>query len=87
LGFSDILTNAGTSSTTGILALVSSSNSSTESKLNADISREESLISVESKSLTTELNSANEILQEIPSQLNEINELYSAVTGYNKTSS
>jgi flagellar hook-associated protein 2 len=55
--------------------------------LNANISREESLISAESKSLTTELNSANEILQAIPSELNQINELYSAITGYSKTSS
>jgi len=61
-----MLTHAGTSSTTGILALASSSNSSIESTLNADVSREELLISAQSKSLTTELNSANEILQELP---------------------
>jgi flagellar hook-associated protein 2 len=85
--FHSTLTNAGTSSTKGILKLASSSNSSIESMLNANISREESLISAESKSLTTELNSANEILQAIPSELNQINELYSAITGYSKTSS
>jgi len=87
LSFSDMLTHAGTSSTTGILALASSSNSSIESTLNADISREELLISAQSKSLTTELNSANETLQEIPSELNQVNELYSAITGYNQSSS
>jgi flagellar hook-associated protein 2 len=32
--------------------------------------------------LTLELTSADEILQAIPSNLNNINELYSAITGY-----
>jgi flagellar hook-associated protein 2 len=83
--FANVLTNSGTSSPTGILALASSSNSSIESTLNADISKEQSMISVQQSSLTTELNSANEILQELPSQLQGINELYSAVTGYGNT--
>ena len=82
--FSNMLTNSGTSSSTGILSLAKSSNSSIESTLNADISREESLISSESSSLTTELNNANETLQELPTELSEINELYSAITGYNQ---
>ena len=34
--------------------------------------------------MTAELNSANEIMQELPSQLNGMNELYSAITGYNQ---
>jgi flagellar hook-associated protein 2 len=84
--FSTMLTNAGTSSSTGILKLAASSNSSIESTLNADVSREETLISAESKSLTSVLNSANEILQEIPMQISEVNELYSAITGYNQSS-
>jgi flagellar hook-associated protein 2 len=33
-------------------------------------------------SLTTELNQANEIMQQLPSQLQGVNELYSAITGY-----
>ncbi|MGA2085324.1 MAG: flagellar filament capping protein FliD [Terracidiphilus sp.] len=82
--FSAMLTNAGTSSPTGILALASRSNSNIESTLNADITKENIQISTEQVSLTKELNSANQIMQEIPSQLNAINELYSAVTGYNK---
>jgi flagellar hook-associated protein 2 len=32
--------------------------------------------------LTTELNSANQILQGIPEQMQEVNEMYSAITGY-----
>jgi flagellar hook-associated protein 2 len=55
-----------------------------ESTLNANISREESLISVEQASLTNELNQANEIMQQLPSQLNGMNELYSAITGYDQ---
>jgi len=85
--FSTLLTNAGTSSTSGILALALTSNSNIESTLNADISREESLISSESKSLTTELNTANQTIQNIPSLLSQVNELYSAITGYNQSSS
>jgi flagellar hook-associated protein 2 len=84
--FSTMLTNAGTSSSTGILSLASSSNSSIESTLNDDISKEDALISSESKSLTTQLNSANEVLQEIPMELSQVNELYSAITGYNQSS-
>jgi flagellar hook-associated protein 2 len=83
--FSTMLNNAGTSSTKGILSLASASNSNVESALNADISREELLISAQAKSLTTELNSANEIMQMIPTELNSVNELYSAITGYNQS--
>jgi flagellar hook-associated protein 2 len=85
--FNTMLTNAGTSSKTGILALASTSNSSIESTLNANISREQSLISIQQTSLTAELNSANEILQEIPTELEGVNELYSAITGYNESKS
>ena len=83
--FSAMLTSSGTSSVTGILSLAATSNSSIESTLNADISKEEILISVQQKNLTAELNSANEIMQMLPSQLNSVNELYSAITGYNQS--
>jgi flagellar hook-associated protein 2 len=82
--FSTILTNAGTGSATGVLSLASSSNRNIESTLNADISKENLLISAEQASLTTELNSANEIMQQLPSMLDQVNELYSAITGYNQ---
>jgi flagellar hook-associated protein 2 len=84
-GFSNMLTHAGTSSSTGLLSLASSSNSSMESTLNSDISKENVAVSAEQKSLTAELTSANEVMQEIPMQLSEVNELYSAITGYNST--
>jgi len=82
--FNNMLTNAGTGSPTGILSLASTSNSTIESTLNADISREQSQISAEQSSLTTELNSANQIMQQLPAQLEGVNELYSAITGYDE---
>jgi len=82
--FSSVLTNAGSSSSTGILSLAKNSNSSIESTLNADISREESMISIEQKSLTAEMNSANQILQSLPTMLDQVDMLYSAITGYNQ---
>jgi flagellar hook-associated protein 2 len=84
--FSNTLTNAGTSSTTGILSLASSSNSGIESTLNAEISKENTYISAQQTSLTAELNSANEVMQELPTELDGINELYSAITGYDQNS-
>ena len=57
-----------------------------ESTLNVEIYREESLISAQQKNLTTELNRANQILQAIPSMLNQVNALYSASTGYHNNS-
>lgn len=83
--FASMLNNSGTSSSTGILNLAQTSNSNIESTLNADISKEETLISAQQTSLTNELNQANQILQELPSQLNGIDELYSAITGYNQS--
>ncbi len=82
--FSNILTNAGTSTPSGILALAQTSNSNVESTLNADITKESSIISAEQASLTAELTSADQILQALPSQLNQANELYSAITGFNE---
>jgi len=83
--FASLLNNAGTGSSKGALSLASVSNSNIESTLNADISRENSIISAEQKSLTAELNSANQIMQQLPSQLQGVNELYSAITGYNQS--
>lgn len=83
--FSTTLNQAGSSSTTGILSLAEKANGTMESNLNAYITKEESLISAQQKSLTAELNSANEVLQSLPSQLDGINQIYSAITGYNQS--
>jgi len=82
LSFSDMLTSAGSSSSTGMLSLAANSNSSTESTLNAEVTKENTYISSQQSSLTTELNEANETFEELPLQLQGINELYSAITGY-----
>lgn len=82
---SNVLNNAGTSSSSGILKLASTSNSSIESSLNAEVSKENTMISAEQSSLTAELNSANEIMQQLPTELDGMNELYSAITGYGQS--
>jgi flagellar hook-associated protein 2 len=82
MNFSMALNNLGTSSSTGSLALALKSDSATETSLNTDISNEELLITAQQASLTAELNTANQILQSIPSNLNDVAELYSAITGY-----
>jgi flagellar hook-associated protein 2 len=84
--FASTLNNAGTGSSTGILALALSSNRGTESTLNAEIAKEQSYISAQQSSLTTELNQANQIMQQLPTELQGMNELYSAITGYNENS-
>jgi flagellar hook-associated protein 2 len=80
--FSNTLDNLGTSNVNGGLALALKADSATESSLNQNIASENLRISAEQVSLTLELTSANEMLQAIPSNLENINELYSAITGY-----
>ena len=81
--FSTMLNNAGTGSSTGILTLAQKANSNMEASLNAEIAKEETLIAAQKKSLTAELTQANTILQQLPSQLQGVNEIYAAITGYN----
>jgi flagellar hook-associated protein 2 len=85
--FSNVISGLGSSSPTGIISEAIDSISSQESTLNADITNENVVISSEQAQLTTELEQANETLQAIPSQVNEVNELYSAITGYGETQS
>jgi flagellar hook-associated protein 2 len=77
------LNNLGTQAPDGAVYLAQQQNSTQEAALNTDISNEAALLATQKTQLTTELNTANEILQSIPSQLNEVNEMYSAITGYN----
>ncbi len=76
--------NAGTGSTTGVLSQAQKANSTAESSLNSTISTMDTRIATQQSNLTTALNAANQTLQEIPMQLNMINEIYSAITGYNQ---
>jgi flagellar hook-associated protein 2 len=82
-----LLNNMGTSSTNGILSLAQKSNTNVEKTLNDDITRQDLSIAAQKAKLTTQLNLANEILQQIPSQLDGVNMLYSAISGYNQKSS
>ena len=81
--FSNVLDGLGNASDTGAVYLAQQQNSSEETSLKTDITNENALLATESTNLTTELNTANQELQAIPTQLSEINEMYSAVTGYN----
>jgi len=77
------LNNLGTQAPNGAVYLAQQQNATQESSLKTDISNEDALLATQKDQLTAELNTANEILQSIPSQLNEVNEMYSAITGYN----
>jgi flagellar hook-associated protein 2 len=81
---STALNNVGTQAPDGAIFLAQQQNSTQETALNADITNENSLLAAQKTQLTDELNTANQILQSIPSQLNEINEIYSATTGFNE---
>jgi flagellar hook-associated protein 2 len=81
--FASALDGLGNNNATGgAVALALSEDSSQESTLNDNISKQEALIATQKTSLTAELSIANEILQAIPEQINEVNEMYSAITGY-----
>jgi flagellar hook-associated protein 2 len=77
------LNNLGTQAPNGAVYLAQQQNSAEEKALNTDISNEDAVLATQKTQLTDELNTANQILQSIPSQLNEVNEMYSAITGYN----
>jgi flagellar hook-associated protein 2 len=79
------LNGLSSSSTKGAIFLAEQQNTAQEAALNNSISAEDARIANDKISLTTELNTANQILQSIPSQINDVSELYSAVTGYNRT--
>jgi flagellar hook-associated protein 2 len=78
------LNNLGTQAPNGAVFLAQQQNSAQEAALNVSISSEDALLAAQKTQLTTELNTANQILQAIPSQLNQINEIYSAITGFNQ---
>jgi flagellar hook-associated protein 2 len=78
------LNNLGTQAPDGAIYLAQQQNTAQEAALNLDITNENAMLATQKTTLTTELNTANQILQSIPSQLNMINEMYSATTGYNQ---
>jgi len=86
-GFGQSLLNTldtlGNQSPVGVLTLTAAANAAQEKALNANITTQDSLIATQQTLLTNQLNAANQILQGIPQQLNEIDQLYNAITGYN----
>jgi flagellar hook-associated protein 2 len=76
------LDSLGSESPTGALTLALAADSAQEKTLNDSITAHDALIAKQQTTLTNELNAANRILQAIPQQLNEIDELYNALTGY-----
>ncbi len=81
--FGAALNNLGAQSTSGVIYLAQQQNTAQEAALTKSVSDEDVRIAADKTRLTQELNTANQILQSIPSQLNQINEVYSAITGYN----
>ncbi|AFL87631.1 flagellar capping protein [Terriglobus roseus DSM 18391] len=66
----------------GALALRSAQNTSQEKTLADNKTNLETRLATYQTQLTSELNSANEVLQSIPSRLSEIDQIFAAITGY-----
>ncbi|WP_353062909.1 flagellar filament capping protein FliD [Tunturibacter psychrotolerans] len=81
--FASTLNNLGTQAPDGAIFLAQQQNSSEESALKSDITNENALLATQKTQLTTELNQANQILQSIPSQLDEVNSIFDSITGFN----
>lgn len=79
----DTLEQIGSQSVNGALSLALQSNEHQEETFNNNVSAQDALIDAQKVKLTNQLNLANEILQAIPQRLDEMNQLYSAITGYN----
>lgn len=82
--FTSVLNNLGSTNSTGAIKLALQENSAMESQLNTNISNEETTINAQKAQLTNELNQANYTLTAIPQQLQQVDEMYSAITGYNE---
>jgi flagellar hook-associated protein 2 len=77
------LNNLGTQAPNGAVFLAQQQNTAQEKALTTSISNEDALLATQKTQLTNELNTANQILQSIPAQLNQVAELYNAITGFN----
>ncbi len=79
--FVTVLNGVGTASN-GTVALAQKSNSEQETSLADDKANLETRLTAYQSQLTTELNTANQILQAIPQQLSGITQMFNAITGY-----
>jgi flagellar hook-associated protein 2 len=73
----------GDGASTDLIPLAQAQNASQESSLNSDITNENALLATQKTQLTDELNTANQVLQGIPSQLDEVNSIFDSLTGFN----
>ncbi|MBB5328099.1 flagellar filament capping protein FliD [Tunturiibacter gelidoferens] len=80
---STALDNIGNQTPNGAISLAQQQNNSQETSLNTDITNENALLATQKTQLTDELNTANQILQSIPEQLNEVNSVFDSLTGFN----
>jgi flagellar hook-associated protein 2 len=69
----------------GAISLALSEDSRQEKMLNDNISKQEELIATQKAHLTAELSLANQILQSIPRMIQQVDEMYSAITGYHSS--
>jgi flagellar hook-associated protein 2 len=84
LSFENAVDGAGTATPKSLLSQAETANATAEASLNSTISAQDARIATQKTTLTAELNQANQTLQGIPQQLNAINEIYSAITGFNQ---
>lgn len=83
---STTLNNLGTQAPDGAIFLAQQQNSAQEAALKTDVTNENTLLATQKTQLTDELNAANQILQGIPSQLDEVNSIFDSLTGFNPNS-
>jgi flagellar hook-associated protein 2 len=69
----------------GGISLALSEDRRQEKMLNDNISKQEELIATQKTHLTAELSLANQILQSIPQMIQQVDEMYSAITGYHSS--
>ncbi len=82
--FSKVLNTLGSGTSSGAVTLALGQNSAQETAISSSISTKDAAIAAQKISLTAELNQANQLLQAIPQQISEIDQIYSAITGYNQ---
>lgn len=86
--FTKVLDSLGTDSAAGgAIGLTLDQDSSQEDDLNNSIDKQEAIISTQKERLTAELNKANQVMQAIPQLIQQVDEIYSAITGYKSSSS
>jgi flagellar hook-associated protein 2 len=84
--FAKTLHNLGNNSgAKGAISLALSEDRRQEKMLNDNISKHEELIATQKAHLTAELSLANQILQSIPQMIQQVDEMYSAITGYHSS--